>query len=107
MVADMVRVAGHDVKTVTDQGLGGAKDAMLWRAVQSEGRFFITADKGFGDVRAHPPGTHVGVLLLRPEEDGIGPLVELVRRVLRGPTLDQLHGTVTVTTPRGIRIRKP
>ena len=57
--------------------MGGAKDVVLWQAAQSEQRFLITADKGFGDIRVYPPGTHAGVLLLRPEEDGIGPLESL------------------------------
>ena len=79
----------------------------MWRAVQAERCFLVTADKGFGDIRTYPPGTHRGVLLLRPDEDGIDPLVQLVRRVLRGGDLDHLRGTITVASPRGIRIRKP
>lgn len=104
-VVELVRGAGHNVETVAGQGMGGAKDSVLWAAVQAERRFLITADKGFADVRVHPPGTHGGVLLLRPDEDGIQPLVDLMRRVLHEGVLDQLRGTVTVATPRGIRIR--
>jgi predicted nuclease of predicted toxin-antitoxin system len=106
-IPEMLRRAGHNVETVIGQGMGGAKDPVLWQSVQSEQRFLITADKGFADIRRYPPGTHNGVLLLRPDEDGIEPLVDLVRRVLRGEGLDRLRGTVTVVTPRAIRIRKP
>lgn len=87
--------------------MGGATDEVLWQTVQSERRLLITADKGFGDIRAYPPGTHAGILLLRPEEDGIGPLIHLVRRVLAEETLDRLRATLTVASPRSIRIRKP
>jgi hypothetical protein len=79
---------------------------VLWQSIQSEQRFLVTADKGFANIRVYPPGTHSGVLLLRPDEDGIEPLVDLVRRVLRREGLDQLRGTVTVATRRGIRVRK-
>ena len=106
-VAELVRRAGHDVDTVVGEGMGGAKDAVLWQAAQSEQRFLITADKGFGDIRVYPPGTHAGILLLRPNEDGIGPLVHLVRRVLADEPLDRLRATVAVASPRSIRIRKP
>ncbi len=58
--------------------------------VQAEGRFLVTADKGFADIRLYPPGTHGGVLLLRPDEDGIAPLVDLLAHVLRGRALDSL-----------------
>ena len=106
-VAELVRRAGHDVDTVVGEGMGGATDVVLWQAAQSERRFLITADTGFGDIRVYPPGTHAGVLLLRPDEDGIGPLIHLVRRVLAEEPLDRLRATVTVASPRSIRVRKP
>ena len=70
VVGQVLRTRGHDVATVFEEGLGGAKDPDLWRAVQAEGRFLVTADKGFGDLRCYPPGSHAGVLLLRPDEIG-------------------------------------
>jgi predicted nuclease of predicted toxin-antitoxin system len=97
---------GYEAVSVTGQGMGGWKDPALWQAVQSEQRFLVTADKGFADIRFYPPGTHAGVLLLRPEEDGIRPVVELLERVLASYDLGALAGTVTVVTPRGVRIRR-
>ena len=105
-VAVRLRRAGYLVETVVEEGRGGTKDLTLWRAVQVEGRFLITADKGFADVRKYPPGTPQGVLLLRPDEDGIGPLDVLVEMVLRKGGLERLQGAVAVATPRGLRIRK-
>ena len=97
---------GYLAETVIEEGMGGAKDPALWRAVQAEGRFLITADKGFADVRKYPPGTHRGVLLLRPDEDGIGLVEALVELVLREGGLERLRGAVAVASPRGLRIRK-
>lgn len=105
-VSDVLQSAGHQAETIVGQGIGGAKDATVWEAVEVERRLLITADKGFGDIRLYPPGTHGGVLLLRPDEDGIDPLVDLLRRVLEGKGLEPLWGTVTVVTPRGVRIRR-
>ncbi len=62
---------GYEAVHVVDQRMGGWKDGPLWKVIQQENRFLITADKGFADVRAHPPGEHAGILLLRPDEDGI------------------------------------
>ena len=106
VIAEMARQAGYDAATVLDQGMGGAKDPALWKAVQGEGRFLITTDKGFGDIRRYPLGSHQGVLLLRPDQDGIMPLVDLFRLLLEQQRLDTMRGMLTVTTPRGIRIRK-
>jgi len=86
--------------------MGGWKDQALWESVQSEQRFLITADKGFGDIRTHPPGTHSGVLLLRPDLDGIRPLIQLLERTLAAYDLPDLYSTITVVSPRGIRIRR-
>ena len=97
---------GHDVMGVLIQGMGGWKDPALWQAIQAEERFLITADKGFADIRIYPPGTHAGILLLRPDQSGIGPLIELLQRVLMSCNLESLAGSVTVATPQGIRVRR-
>ncbi len=80
--AQMLRQRGYDVVTVADQGMGGYKDALLWQAVQAEQRFLMTADKGFADIRLYAPGTHAGVLLLRPDQDGIRSTIDLLEQVL-------------------------
>ena len=97
---------GYDAVSVIDQKMGGWKDPPLWNVVQDEQRFLVTADKGFADIRAHPPGKHAGILLLRPDEDGIRPIIDLLSRVIVSYKLDELAGSVTVATPRGIRIRR-
>jgi len=97
---------GYDAASVVDLKLGGWKDPQLWIAIQKDERFLITADKGFGDIRVYPPGRHFGVLLLRPDEDGIRPVLELLELVLDSYKLDDLVGATTVATPRGIRMRR-
>ena len=57
--------AGYQTDRVHDQGLSGAADPVVWERVSSEGRFFITMDLGFADVRRYKPGSHPGILLLR------------------------------------------
>jgi len=103
---ELLRSQGHDVLGAVEQGMGGWKDAVLWHAVQAELRFLVTADKGFGDIRSYPSGTHAGVLLLRPDQDGIRPVLELLGHVLKVYDLQTLARTVAVATPRGIRVRR-
>ncbi|MCB0107858.1 MAG: DUF5615 family PIN-like protein [Caldilineaceae bacterium] len=107
IIAEKLRELGHDAATVLEQDMGGWKDNELWIAVQAEERYLITADKGFADIRQFPPGTHSGVLLLRPDEDGIRPLLNLMDYVLKQQPLENLQGLTTVATPRGLRIRRP
>ena len=103
---ELLRTFGYDAASVYEQGMSGWKDGELWQAVQAEGRFLVTADKGFGDIRTYPPGTHRGVLLLRPSEQGIRPVLDLLDRVLTSYSLEQLAGCIVVATSRGIRIRR-
>jgi len=104
-VAALLRQSGYEADTVLEEGLGGWKDHELWQVVQAEGRFLVTADKGFGDIRIFPPETHGGVLLLRPDEDGIRPLMVLMEQVMASYDLASLAGLLVVATPRGVRIR--
>ena len=102
----MLRAIGYEASSVVEQGMGGWKDPALWQAIQAESRFLVTADKGFGDARIYAPGTHAGVLLLRPDDAGIRPIIELLEQVLANYSLETLASTVTVVTPRSIRIRR-
>ena len=106
IAAAWLREKGYEASTVVEQGMRGWKDAALWQAVQADQQFLLTADKGFGDIRAHPPGSHSGVLLLRPEVDGIRPILDLLKMVLSEVDMQQLTGAVSVATPRGLRIRR-
>ena len=65
-VAGALAAAGHDVDTSPTEGLGGQLDDAIWAAAQASGRFVITQDMDFSDVRQYAPGTHSG----RPANDG-------------------------------------
>ena len=58
----------NDVDTVQSEGLQGRDDRTIWAAAQAEGRFLVTQDLDFSDLRQFLPGTHCGILLLRPRE---------------------------------------
>jgi len=107
VLVEALRAKGHNATRVVEQGMAGWKDHVLWPVVQQEQRFFITADKDFGDIREFPPGTHAGILLLRPDEAGDQPVLALLDHVFASHDLESLRGTLTVVTPRGIRVRRP
>ena len=98
---------GYNASTVVSQGWGGATDASLWPRVRDEGRMFITADKGFGDIRAYPPGRHPGIVLIRAERESVIEYMWLARLLLARHPLETLTGCTVVVTARGIRIRRP
>lgn len=97
----------YDVATVRGQGWGGLKDPELWPLIVAEGRFFITTDKGFGDTRRYVPGSHPGILVLRPERESLLAYAALLDWVLERFPLEELVGTVAVATPQRLRVRRP
>lgn len=105
-IADLLIAHGHDAATVVGQGWQGVSDEVLWPRVQDERRWLITADKGFADLRRHPPGSHAGVILLRPQEESRRAYLELAAIALARLKLDELPGAVVVVTYRGVRIRR-
>ena len=105
-VADIVGARGYDVATVVGQGWQGLSDDELWPRVQDEGRWLITADKGFADLRLHPAGSHAGVILLRAPEESRRAYLELAAIALDRLELDNLAGAVVVVTYRSVRIRR-
>ncbi len=49
---------GYNVSSIQSQNMTGWSDTDLWPIVQKERRLFITQDRGFGDIRRYPPGSH-------------------------------------------------
>ena len=106
-LAAVLAELGHDASTVFAEGLKGRDDPDVWRAVQSEGRFFITQDLDFSDARAYEPGTHAGILLVRLRDPGRKALVERVRAIFEIEGVGGWVGCLVVATDRKIRVRRP
>jgi predicted nuclease of predicted toxin-antitoxin system len=105
-IADLLIAQNYDAATVVGQGWQGVPDDVLWPRVQNERRWLITADKGFADLRRHPPGSHAGVILLRAQEESRRAYLELAAIALERLKLDEIAGAVVVVTYRGVRIRR-
>jgi predicted nuclease of predicted toxin-antitoxin system len=105
-IAQLLNANGHDALTIADQGWQGMADDELWARVQAENRWLVTADKDFADIRHYPPGTQVGLVLLRPSEENRATYTQLVAMVLARVRLDEIGGAVIVATQRGVRVRR-
>ncbi len=99
--------AGHQAYRVHDQGLSGEADPIVWERVSNEGRFFITMDLGFADVRRYKPGSHPGILLLRARNRSRAAVLQVLERVLCEGPLDALQGCLVVADEMQTRVRRP
>jgi predicted nuclease of predicted toxin-antitoxin system len=102
-----LRVLGHDVDTVRDEGLEGEDDTPIWQAAQHEERFLITQDFDFSDARKFAPGSHQGLLLVRLRDPGRRALRAIVQQVFVSEPVTDWMGCFVVLTERKIRILRP
>ena len=98
---------GHECDRVTDEGLSGATDEVVWQEVCQEQRFFITLDLDFSDVQRFPPGSHPGSLLLRPRSRSRLAVSDLLSRIVSDYSLESLQGCLVVADELQTRIRRP
>jgi predicted nuclease of predicted toxin-antitoxin system len=87
--------------------LSGEDDEVVWQQACAEGRFFITLDLDFSDVRRFPPGTHPGILLLRSRRGSRQAVLDVLAWVVREYPLTTLAGYLVVADEAQTRIRRP
>ena len=61
---------------------------------------------GFGDVRAYPPGSHPGIVVLRIADQRPENTLDVLRRFLAHHELNDLAGALTVVSQDRVRIRR-
>lgn len=87
----LMKEVGCEVRRVQDLGLSGSSDPVVFQTAQENDAVLVTTDRGFGDVRAYPPSSHHGIIVLK-----VSPDPEQVRAVHR--TLRTLLNTETTFT---------
>jgi len=65
VLAEILRVAGHDVSHVREVGLQAAADEVVLASAQSEQRVVISADTDFGTLLSRSGAKLPSVLLIR------------------------------------------
>jgi predicted nuclease of predicted toxin-antitoxin system len=106
-VRNLIQDAGHDCRTVIDEGLSGAPDRDVLDAAVSEKRVLVTMDNHFGNVFAYPPRLHQGVALLSaPGGCSRQRIEDLVKTLLEALTDRDITGRLWIIEPGRIRIHE-
>ncbi len=106
-VAEVLRDTGHDADTIPEEGLAGEPDSVVRHAAQESGRFFITQDLDFSDLRRFRPGSHHGLLLVRLAVPGRRHLIDRIHALFATEAVESWHGPFVVATELKIRVRRP
>jgi predicted nuclease of predicted toxin-antitoxin system len=102
-----LQALSHAADNVRQEGLAGCADPDVWAATQAEGRFLLTQDLDFSDVRQFQPGTHFGILLVRLPDAG---RLELIRRIVelfRTEDVESWPGCFVVLSGHKLRVLRP
>jgi predicted nuclease of predicted toxin-antitoxin system len=97
----------HDLDTVHSEGLSGRADPEVWQAAQSSGRFLVTQDLDFSDMRKFAPGTHHGLLLVRLRSPGRRALMKRVLDIFRSENVNAWVNCFVLATETKIRVHRP
>jgi len=106
-LAERLSAVGHDVDTVPDEGIGGRDDDTVWRSAQQSGRFLVTQDLDFSDVRRYAPGTHHGLLLVRLRKPSATALIGRIEAIFVTETVQEWQRCFVVATDHKLRVRRP
>ena len=105
-LADILTAYGHDTDAVHEEGLTGRSDHDVWQETQRTGRFLITQDLDFSDLRQFKPDTHYGLLLVRLPNPSRQSLIERVASAFKKEAIETWQRCFVVLTDRKIRIRR-
>lgn len=105
--AAILEAAGHDADIVTTEGLTGAPDPDVAAAATATGRILISLDRGLGDIRSYPPGSHAGIVVLRLADQSPATVSKAITDLASLTEATSLGGAVAVLQPGLLRLRHP
>jgi hypothetical protein len=65
----------------------------------------VTLDRGFGDIRRYPIGSHVGIIVLRPARQDRETCLALVEQLLPLLREQELAGCIWIVEWGRVRVR--
>jgi predicted nuclease of predicted toxin-antitoxin system len=103
----VLAAAGHDVDTVPGEQLTGRPDQDVVAASAAAQRVLISLDVGLGDIRAYPPGSHAGIVILRLADQSAATVSKAIGDLASLAEPENLAGAVAVLQRGLLRIRHP
>ena len=97
--------AGFDTATVVSQAMGGANDRQLADVCTDENRVLVTLDMDFADIRAFPPGSSPGIVVLRSPRQDLTSVLGLVDDLIAAMKARTIEGSLWIVEPGRVRVR--
>lgn len=103
--AEAIRQAGHSCHTVWDEKLQGSADPVIAEACRAEHRVLVTLDVDFANILSYPPGSHPGIVVLRPHSADPDSILHVLNRVLFELAAKPVNGSLWICDETVTRIR--
>lgn len=105
---EILRRAGHDVATVTQQGLSSSRDENLLTVCVSEKRCLVTLNLGFSNPVVFKPSDYAGIVVLRlPPKPTPEDLLAEIRTLVGGLAQKEINGNLWIVQRGRIREYQP
>lgn len=104
--AQMLRDYGYDAVTVHDQAMVSGPDDELARVCESEGRFLLTVDLGFANLKAFPLSATWAAVVIRARIQERLHMLSIIERFIHALESETLAGSLWIVTETEIRIRR-
>ena len=104
--APILREAGFEADTVSDEKLSGAGDSVLSERCRAEDRVLMTLDLDFANVQAYPPKSHPGIVVFRSKFQVKPTLVALLKRLVPALLQSSPKHQLWIVEPDRIRYRE-
>jgi len=101
-VAALLAGAGHDAQ----QRMGGRADPDIADLCQRENRAIVTLDLDFADIRAYPPVSYSGIIVLRLARLDTLRILSVVQRLLPLFGKETLAGKLWIVEESRVRIHE-
>ena len=102
----LLEKAGHVAKTVFDQSLCGRSDTRIMNVCRDESLVLVSLDSDFSNIQAYPPGTHPGIMVLRPRSQGAKVVTNIFEDFLNKVDVSQIRAATMIVEKERIRIRR-
>lgn len=106
--AQFLREAGHDVATVSEQGVCSASDSSLIALCRKEDRCIVTLDLDFSNPLLFPPSQYAGIAVLRlPAKPDLDSILECIQTLCLALASEEIHGHLWIIEQGRVRKYQP
>jgi len=104
-IAELLKKAGYDATTVSEQNLIGTSDTNLAAVCVKEKLTMVTLDTDFADIRAYQPDRFCGIIIMRLNRQDKFHVIEVFQHVMRLFPTEPVEQHLWLVEEDRIRIR--